>query len=50
MLITGDITQKGYPAEFAAARDWMRAMPEPVIDLAQRFRRPPRLVQIDDAL
>ena len=29
VLITGDITQKGYPDEFAAARDWMRAMPEP---------------------
>ncbi|WAC60027.1 metallophosphoesterase family protein [Brevundimonas sp. SL130] len=29
VLITGDITQKGYPAEFRAAGEWMRAMPEP---------------------
>ena len=29
VLITGDITQKGYPKEFAAAGRWMRAMPEP---------------------
>lgn len=30
VLITGDITQKGYPDEFAAAGDWIRAMPQPV--------------------
>ncbi len=30
VLITGDITQKGYRREFAAAAEWMRAMPEPV--------------------
>jgi len=30
VLITGDITQKGYRREFAAAVEWMRAMPEPV--------------------
>ena len=29
VLITGDITQKGLPGEFAAAGEWMRAMPEP---------------------
>ncbi|WP_029417146.1 metallophosphoesterase family protein [Brevundimonas bacteroides] len=29
ILITGDITQKGLPDEFAAAADWIRAMPEP---------------------
>lgn len=29
-LITGDITQKGYPDEFQAAGDWIRAMPQPV--------------------
>jgi len=29
-LITGDITQKGYPAEFAAAGEWIRALPKPV--------------------
>ena len=29
-LITGDITQKGYPAEFAAAGDWIRGLPQPV--------------------
>ncbi|KQS57401.1 serine/threonine protein phosphatase [Brevundimonas sp. Leaf363] len=29
ILITGDITQKGYPDEFKAAGDWIRAMPEP---------------------
>ena len=29
VLITGDITQKGYPDEFAAAGTWIRAMPEP---------------------
>lgn len=28
-LVTGDITQKGYPDEFAAAGDWLRALPEP---------------------
>ena len=30
VLITGDITQKGFPDEFAAAGAWIRAMPEPV--------------------
>lgn len=30
VLITGDITQQGFPAEFAAAAEWIRAMPEPV--------------------
>jgi 3',5'-cyclic AMP phosphodiesterase CpdA len=29
ILITGDITQKGFPDEFRAAGDWIRAMPEP---------------------
>ncbi|MGQ2989436.1 MAG: metallophosphoesterase family protein [Brevundimonas sp.] len=29
ILITGDVTQKGLPDEFAAAGDWIRAMPEP---------------------
>jgi len=29
VLITGDITQKGYPDEFAAAGAWIRAMPTP---------------------
>jgi 3',5'-cyclic AMP phosphodiesterase CpdA len=29
ILITGDVTQKGLPGEFAAAGDWIRAMPEP---------------------
>lgn len=29
ILITGDITQKGLPDEFAAAADWIRAMPDP---------------------
>ena len=29
ILITGDITQMGYPDEFKAAGDWLRAMPEP---------------------
>ena len=29
ILITGDITQKGYPAEFAAAGAWIKAMPTP---------------------
>ena len=29
MLITGDITQQGFPDEFAAAGDWIRRMPEP---------------------
>ena len=28
-LVTGDITQKGYPDEFAAAGEWLRALPEP---------------------
>ncbi len=28
-LITGDITQKGYPDEFAAAGAWIKAMPTP---------------------
>lgn len=30
VLITGDITQKGYPDEFAAAAQWIKAMPQPV--------------------
>lgn len=30
VLITGDITQQGFPAEFAAAAEWIRAMPDPV--------------------
>lgn len=30
ILITGDITQKGRPHEFAAAGDWVRALPQPV--------------------
>ena len=30
VLITGDITQKGYPDEFSAAGEWIRAMPQPV--------------------
>ena len=29
ILITGDITQRGYPDEFAAAGDWIKAMPTP---------------------
>ena len=29
VLITGDVTQKGLPDEFAAAGAWIRAMPEP---------------------
>ena len=29
VLITGDITQQGYPDEFAAAGDWIRRMPDP---------------------
>lgn len=29
VLITGDITQKGYRREFEAAAAWIRAMPEP---------------------
>lgn len=29
ILITGDITQKGYPDEFAAAGEWIKAMPRP---------------------
>ncbi|CAL1690129.1 3',5'-cyclic adenosine monophosphate phosphodiesterase CpdA [Brevundimonas subvibrioides] len=29
ILITGDITQKGLPDEFAAAGEWIRAMPTP---------------------
>lgn len=29
ILITGDITQKGYPSEFAAAGEWIKAMPTP---------------------
>lgn len=28
-LVTGDITQKGYPDEFTAAGEWLRALPEP---------------------
>lgn len=30
VLITGDITQQGFPAEFAAAAEWIRALPTPV--------------------
>lgn len=30
ILITGDITQKGYPDEFRASGEWIRAMPQPV--------------------
>ncbi len=30
VLITGDITQQGYRGEFAAAADWIGAMPQPV--------------------
>jgi len=30
VLITGDITQKGFRGEFEAAGRWIRAMPEPV--------------------
>lgn len=30
VLITGDITQQGYRREFAAAADWISALPEPV--------------------
>ena len=30
VLITGDITQQGFPREFAAAGAWIRAMPQPV--------------------
>jgi 3',5'-cyclic AMP phosphodiesterase CpdA len=29
ILITGDITQKGYPDEFAAAGAWIRRLPDP---------------------
>lgn len=29
ILITGDITQQGFPDEFSAAGDWIRRMPEP---------------------
>lgn len=29
ILITGDITQKGYPVEFSAAGAWIKAMPTP---------------------
>jgi 3',5'-cyclic AMP phosphodiesterase CpdA len=29
ILITGDITQQGFPDEFAAAGDWIRRMPDP---------------------
>lgn len=29
ILITGDVTQKGLASEFAAAGDWIRAMPQP---------------------
>lgn len=28
-LVTGDITQKGYPDEFAAAGRWLNALPQP---------------------
>jgi 3',5'-cyclic AMP phosphodiesterase CpdA len=30
VLITGDITQQGFRREFAAAAEWIRAMPQPV--------------------
>jgi len=29
ILITGDVTQQGFPDEFAAAGDWIRRMPDP---------------------
>lgn len=29
ILITGDVTQQGFPDEFAAAARWIKAMPEP---------------------
>lgn len=29
ILITGDVTQQGFPAEFAAAGEWIRRMPDP---------------------
>lgn len=29
VLITGDITQSGFPKEFEAAGEWIRAMPQP---------------------
>ncbi|RZJ02793.1 MAG: metallophosphoesterase [Brevundimonas sp.] len=29
ILITGDITQQGFPDEFAAAGEWIRRMPDP---------------------
>ncbi|WP_420470552.1 metallophosphoesterase family protein [Brevundimonas sp. FT23042] len=29
ILITGDITQQGFPDEFSAAGEWIRRMPEP---------------------
>ena len=31
VAVTGDITQAGYPREFAAARDWLDALPCPTI-------------------
>lgn len=30
VLVSGDITQMGHPAEFAAAGRWLKALPEPV--------------------
>lgn len=30
VVITGDVTQKGYRREFAAAAEWIKAMPSPV--------------------
>ena len=30
VLITGDITLRGYSGEFTAAAEWIKAMPEPV--------------------
>lgn len=30
ILVTGDITQRGLPAEFAAAAAWLKALPAPV--------------------
>ena len=44
VLITGDITQKGYPDEFAAAGEWIKAMPTPRCALpsasSRRISRP----------
>jgi predicted phosphodiesterase len=40
ILITGDVTQKGLPDEFAAAGAWIRAMPEPRFVSRRQSRRP----------